>query len=285
MQPLGPISQYPDTPHRRVNGEEEPRLADQEVRNLRQDLRDMWADIANLAEDTTHRVDEYRVQTLSVDANTGVTLQPEYEVGEIITSVIVTGPVNSAQSVTSEGQTGATPAQNATVASISAALLQSIGPVGTAFDVQWETSLVTAAAAGDANNFYLSSPLNTLRQQGINPGAIGGPYVQQGLQRFVPGAAGINIQVGQAGAGTAGAIYAGSLTATVSSLVDAPFTLKLGKRVWNLLLPPTGILVIAPVQFSLGRNDDRILTSPVPGDWALELCGYANFTESYRTLE
>jgi hypothetical protein len=146
-------------PREVVKDEEPGVIPGTEFRNMMADMRGAFGDLANLLEDKTHRVDEYRVQTLGPDANTSVVLQPEYEVAEIITSVIVVGPP-------------ATPA----------------------------------------------------------------------------------------------------------------FTLKLGKRVWNLVLPASQILVIAPVVFSIGRNDDRYLTSAVSGDWSLELGGYADFTESYRSL-
>jgi hypothetical protein len=130
-----------------------------EFKNMMAGLRKSLADMANLMEDRTHRVDEYRVQNLGADSNSQVSLQPEYEVSEIIESIIVVGPA-------------ATPA----------------------------------------------------------------------------------------------------------------FTLQLGKRAWNLVLPVSQVLVIAPVRISLGRNDPRILTSAIPGDWSVELMGFANFTESYRSV-
>jgi hypothetical protein len=57
---------------------------------------------------------------------------------------------------------------------------------------------------------------------------------------------------------------------------NVPFTLTLGARVWNLQLPATGILVMAPVLFRLKESDTRTLTSATPGDWSLELSGYAD---------
>jgi hypothetical protein len=53
-------------------------------------------------------------------------------------------------------------------------------------------------------------------------------------------------------------------------------TLQLGDRTWALTIPATGILVIAPVSLILGRNDYRILTSATPGDFSLELMGWAD---------
>lgn len=53
-------------------------------------------------------------------------------------------------------------------------------------------------------------------------------------------------------------------------------TLQLGDRVWPLIIPATGILVIAPIAIMLGRSDARILTPAVPGVYSLELCGIAD---------
>jgi hypothetical protein len=53
-------------------------------------------------------------------------------------------------------------------------------------------------------------------------------------------------------------------------------SLQLGDRFWALTIPATGILVIAPVSFLLNRNDYRQLTSATPGDYSLELMGWAD---------
>lgn len=146
------LQNYQVTPNVEVRDQEEPL---QFVRDTFVKIAKAYRDMAMLLEDKTHRVDEYRVQTLAADSESVVSLQPEFEVSEIITSVIATGPAGA-------------------------------------------------------------------------------------------------------------------------------FTLKLGKRVWPLVMPAEQILVIAPVQFSLSRQDDRQLIGGAPGDWSLELCGYADYTESYR---
>jgi hypothetical protein len=56
----------------------------------------------------------------------------------------------------------------------------------------------------------------------------------------------------------------------------ATCTVKLGERVWNLTIPATGILVIAPVGITLDYEDDRFLISTTAGEWFLELTGYAD---------
>lgn len=51
--------------------------------------------------------------------------------------------------------------------------------------------------------------------------------------------------------------------------------LQLGDRLLNLVIPASGILVIAPIAMMLGRSDARILTGP-PGNYLLELMGIAD---------
>jgi hypothetical protein len=53
-------------------------------------------------------------------------------------------------------------------------------------------------------------------------------------------------------------------------------TIILGDRQLPAVIPASGILVIAPVAIILGRNDDRKLTSATPGQYFLELMGYAD---------
>lgn len=52
--------------------------------------------------------------------------------------------------------------------------------------------------------------------------------------------------------------------------------LLLGDRQWNLTIPASGILVIAPIAIMLGRSDARVLTPSVAGVYSLELCGVAD---------
>lgn len=50
-------------------------------------------------------------------------------------------------------------------------------------------------------------------------------------------------------------------------------TLQLGDRTWNLVIPASQILVIAPIRMILSRQDVRILTAATPGQYNLELMG------------
>jgi hypothetical protein len=62
----------------------------------------------------------------------------------------------------------------------------------------------------------------------------------------------------------------------VSGPAAAAATLTLGDRQMPLIMPASGIVVIAPVAILLGRNDVRQLASAVPGIWFVELMGIAD---------
>jgi hypothetical protein len=64
-------------------------------------------------------------------------------------------------------------------------------------------------------------------------------------------------------------------TAGIPVQVPAQVTLQLGDRFWNLSMPPTGVIVIAPVGILLNRNDIRQLTG-ASGSYSLELTGIAD---------
>lgn len=52
------------------------------------------------------------------------------------------------------------------------------------------------------------------------------------------------------------------------------FTLQLGDRVWPLVMPASGILVIANIALLLERDDLRVLTATATGNYSLELMGH-----------
>jgi len=66
----------------------------------------------------------------------------------------------------------------------------------------------------------------------------------------------------------------------VGVIVNGPpstsITVQLGDRLWPVVIPATGILVIAPIALILGRNDDRKIIAQTPGNYFLELMGYAD---------
>jgi hypothetical protein len=278
----GRVSPYPSVPREETEAREQP-PPDQLLKNLMTDLKKTMGDFANLLEDQTHRVDEYRIQTLAPDANTSVNLQAEYEVSEIITAVVVTGPVGTTVGFSS---TTSVPVTSATANQVIATAAGTPGaptpiPAGT-YNVNWSVALKGTLGAADDGNFGLYVG-NTLVAQSLNAENAGVNYVQPSTLITVP-AGGATVTVRAIGNATVGAVYEASLSLTSNQFAGTAFTLKLGKRVWNLNLPATGILVIAPVSFSLSRSDDRQLSSATSGDWSLELTGFADYTESYRTL-
>jgi len=141
------LSPYPSEPDVRAKGEFTP---PHWLEETKRQFLEALGDLSDLITDVSRRVDEYQAQGLTPDVEQQISLSADYEVDEIITSVIVTGP-----------------------------------PAGTA-------------------------------------------------------------------------------------------TLNLGRRAWAIVMPASGVLVISPIQMSLGRNDIRQLNATAPGAWTLELMGYAD---------
>lgn len=219
--------------------------------------------------DQSNRVDSYRPQSLTGESLTTEPLQPAYECDEIITSVIVTGPTS-----TGPGEVNTISANGAITAPIAGASIS--GPITLAAGVVYSVTATvyvdgTVVTTTDDDNMKFggtSGPANHLAYAaGLPPQS----YTWQ-----VTGNGGI-ISIINNNAGSAAAVYHAMITATpVVSELGTSFSLQLGRRAWNLLLPPTGILVIAPIQIALGRSDTRQLSASVAGDWSFELMGYAD---------
>jgi hypothetical protein len=66
----------------------------------------------------------------------------------------------------------------------------------------------------------------------------------------------------------------------ISVLVAGPpagaITVTLGDRIWPLVIPAAGILPIGPVALMLGRSDARTLSAATPGQYFMELMGFAD---------
>jgi hypothetical protein len=62
----------------------------------------------------------------------------------------------------------------------------------------------------------------------------------------------------------------------ISGPPAASATLILGDRQIPVVMPASGVLVIAPIAALLNRNDPRQLVSAVPGVWFVELMGIAD---------
>lgn len=271
------LSPYPSMPRRKVPGDpgenREPGTPeewwDQVVTRFMQSI----SDLSGLIEDHSHRVDEYQVQALGTNESVlSVQTTPDYEMyPEIIESVIVTGPSVATTTSPTQGTVG----NNAAIAAATAGgvALPSVNDSLSGFDIQLST-VGTAAMTVTVSN------------------VTGGPYTytiptgQQSLSvRYPVPLNGFSGPPQIAWSSTASAVGNASIYGianVAATATSTPFTLVLGKRSWNLNLPPSGILVIAPVKFSLGRNDTRLLTSATAGDWGLELSGYADVTYRWK---
>lgn len=64
-----------------------------------------------------------------------------------------------------------------------------------------------------------------------------------------------------------------------SILVTGPagqtVTVTVGPRNWTVVIPASGVLVIAPISMIVNREDHRTITATVAGDYSLELMGWA----------
>lgn len=58
-------------------------------------LHSVMAKLPGMIEDHSKPVDEYRPVSLAADSTSGFAVQPQWEVGEIITSILVTGPIST----------------------------------------------------------------------------------------------------------------------------------------------------------------------------------------------
>lgn len=249
--------------------EESSTFIAQELSNLRRII----SDFAYLTEARTHLVDEYQPQTLSSQVSS-LSWQPEYQ-SEIIEAIIVQGPTYSANAGASVGSAGkvTSPGVLALITQTGAAL-----PPGQ-YAVSGTIFADGTVAAIDDDNMELLVGNNVISTLSYSAQANGipvpyGPYILN-----LPGG-GTNVKIFAINAGTLNSVYHASII--ITPLPNSPFTLQLGKRVWSLSLPPSGILVIPNVHFRLDEGDARILTASNAGDWSVELMGYQNPRLRYR---
>ena len=223
-------------------------------------------ELARQIEGRSRLVDEYTPKTLVGDAETTLTLQPQFErLTEVIDHIIITGP-STGNSTTLQSENQATaPAINTVITTVAGAL------PGVTYLVSWKVDLDGTPGAGDANNFQLRLGGNTLATSSNN-GAVGS-YPQLSQIVTIP-AGGSNLTIRSDGtAGTAGAIYTATMTLTPLSYT---VSLQLGDRFWpNLTLPASGVLEISPKYMLLEPQHLRVLTATYPGQYSLELTGRA----------
>jgi hypothetical protein len=117
--------------------------------------------------------------------------------------------------VTTTAVTSATPGAGTTVTS------QTAGPGS--FLLSWTAQLQTAAAAGDANNFGLYNGA-VLLATSVNAGTVAS-YPQAAIVTYLEASAAV-VAVKNIGAGTAGSVYAATLTLTPMTAGDAKGTVN-----------------------------------------------------------
>lgn len=117
-------------------------------------------------------------------------------------------PASQLPSVTGEN-TSTSPAAGGVIAAISNAALLAVAPSGTLWRVTWEVSLSGTLGAADANNFELTSPLGTVIDKSVQPGAAG--EWSFGPVEVVITSAGLNVQA--VALATVGAIYGANIEA------------------------------------------------------------------------
>ena len=212
-------------------------------------------------------VDEYQPKTLAADAETSLLVQPNYEFPEVIETVLVTGPSSNALTPTANAGSVLDPAANAVIASVGTL------PAGQ-YQAYWTVGLEGTVTAADADNMKLVGP--GLVQKATYPGVVG-EYQQNVVDFTADGTHVVSINAIAAASG-ASATYNASLS-VVPINVQVPFTLQLGDRIWNLVLPPSGFMTLSSLRVSLARTDPRKLTSTFSGEWFLELMGYGDVRE------
>lgn len=225
-------------------------------------LKSKLEKIATIVEDRSRPLDVYQPQTVATENNPVITLQPAWEVPEKITSVIITGPATSSTAAASGGNAGnvTSPAAGATVVST--------GALTGLYNVTVTVYVSGTVGAGDNDNMQLVFG-STVINLADTTTPITVPF------QVNPGGNGLSVKV--VNLGTVGSVYHASITFVPASPNPATtMTLQLGDRVWNLTMPPSGILTVSPIAVMLQRSDLRQLTVSTSGEYTLELMGYAD---------
>jgi hypothetical protein len=249
------VPAYPDMPRELVPGND-ALFTRAYIDRLHAQIMKALESISQWYIDQSNRVDEYRPQSLSGESLTVELGQPDYECDEIITGVIVTGPpaLNGEQDAVIPAGAGTTTITLPAGASLTGFYAETTPGTATS------TTVVVAGATTGPMTFEFT-------QTASGPGSqLNQPFPQP----LVPANPAVGITVTFNGSASTNA---GNLTAFYQTA--SSFILQLGQRVWNLVLPVTGILTIGPVQMKLSRSSVRQLTGSIPGDWAFELTGYA----------
>jgi hypothetical protein len=228
------------------------------------EIREHLAGLAKRQAAWENVVDERTPQTLVPWSVTQVQLTPNYEFPIFVKNVIITGPPTAASATFNADLQVTNPGANVNIASLG------ILPKGE-YTANVTLELQGTVTAADGNNMKFVSQGATVIPVFQYPG-IAGVYPQPAFN-FAADGTSICVVKSIAAASGAAAIYAAEVTATPLS---PPFTLQLGDRVWNLVLPSSGIMVIGCDPMTLERNDPRILSSSIAGPWGLEIIGFGD---------
>lgn len=224
--------------------------------------------IATIVEDRSRPLDVYQPQTIAPESTPVITLQPAWEVPEKITSVIITGPATTALAVPASGGVSG----NITSPGAGATIVNS-APLTGLYNITVTVWVSGTVGTADNDNIQLvfGATVINLSDVGTSVTPIQYPF------QLNPNGNGLTVRT--INAGTVGSIYHAAITFTpVNPSPTSPNTmvLQLGDRVWNLTMPASGILTISPIAVMLNRSDLRQLTVTSPGEYTLELMGYAD---------
>lgn len=235
---------------------------------IQKDLHNAIRELSSMLDLRKHAVDEYTSKNLAGDQELALSLLPQFARRTIrVEHIIVGGPGTGGATTQEAGGTQfTTPSSSTTLAGITVPPLI----VGVPYLVQWTVDLDGTPGAGDVNNFRLKGAgIGNIVSE--NDGAVG--HYSQVPETFTPTAT-TELQVANQAAGTSGAVYSATLTATP---LPVTFQLQLGDRILpNLSLPSDGVFEMSPKSMILYPRDIRQVTFNAVGQYFFEILGYAD---------
>jgi len=227
-------------------------------------LSEQVANLARAIENRSNLVDEYNTAAISgAGSSASVVVQPTFEyMPEKIESIVITGPALGS-SILLAGTTGTGLSAGSLIA----------GPVALtpgSYTINWSTLPGGTVGAAEKNNYGLYVN-GVLVQQSSNPQNAGTTTSQLPYQLTTSVPVTLTVNVVNTPTSTASYSISGTINPTGNGV-----QLQLGDRIWQLVIPPSGILTIGYTGIVLSRTDARILTPGSPGVYTLELCGIAD---------
>jgi hypothetical protein len=240
-------------------------------------LKAELAKLPKMIEDRSRLVDEYQVNAIwnVAESVSLVEVFPQFEINERIQTITVTGPpATSADNLVTNPGAG-----NPAIFVLPTAS-QILAITGSYQNASGGNEFPNVQIQDASGNQIAQIPLGQVNAATTVQFYISvGGFAQQGAGTnnvFMPLP---NLGILPAGYRVFMAAIGGTDVITnfrVITVSQPLFNLQLGDRVWSLTLPASGILVMSDVNILLGRNDRRVLTSSLPGEWTLELTGFAD---------